>query len=190
MANANKQGLRLGIINADDPNADWFARDIDNLMLYGMEHGDIRATDVQLSPKGASYTATINGQDYHIAKPLPGSFNVYNSSAAACAGRSCGFDARQVQRGIAAPESVEGRMTRIEQGQPFDVIVDYAHSPDSFEKLFADLKPSVKGKLDCHVWSLGGGDSQAPIAGELAGKYADLVILTEKMTAMSHGNKS
>lgn len=181
LANANKQGLRLGIINADDPNADWFARDIDNLMLYGMEHGDIRATDVQLSPKGASYTATINGQDYHIATKLPGSFNVYNSLAAACVGVAVGLTPKQVQRGIAALESVEGRMTRIEQGQPFDVIVDYAHSPDSFEKLFADLKPSVKGKLIVMFGSLGGGDkAKRPLQGELAGKYADLVILTEE----------
>ena len=96
-------------------------------------------------------------------------------------GVAVGLTPKQVQQGIAALESVEGRMTRIEAGQPFDVIVDYARTPDSFEKLFADLKPSVKGKLIVMFGSLGGGDkAKRPLQGELAGKYADLVILTEE----------
>ena len=181
LANQNQKGLRLGIINADDPNVDWFARDIDNLMLYGIDHGDVRATDIKLTPKGVSYKATINGQNYQLATKLPGSFNVYNSLAAACVGQAIGLSKAQVEQGIAALESVEGRMTRIEAGQPFDVIVDYAHTPDSFEKLFRDLKPTVKGKLIVMFGSLGGGDkAKRPLQGELAGKYADLVILTEE----------
>ncbi len=181
LANQNQKGLRLGIINADDPNVDWFARDIDNLMLYGIDHGDVRATNIKLTPKGVSYKATINGQNYQLATKLPGSFNVYNSLAAACVGQAIGLSKAQVEQGIAALENVEGRMTRIEAGQPFDVIVDYAHSPDSFDKLFQDLKPTVKGKLIVMFGSLGGGDkAKRPLQGELAGKYADLVILTEE----------
>ena len=73
-------------------------------------------------------------------------------------------------------------MTAIEEGQPFSVVVDYAHTPDSFEKLFKDLKPVVKGKLIVMFGSAGGQRDKAkrPVQGELAGKYVDEVILTEE----------
>jgi UDP-N-acetylmuramoyl-L-alanyl-D-glutamate--2,6-diaminopimelate ligase len=73
-------------------------------------------------------------------------------------------------------------MTRVEEGQAFGVIVDFAHTPDSFEKLFADLKPVVAGKLIVMFGSAGGQRDPAkrPIQGEIAGRYADEVILTEE----------
>ena len=72
-------------------------------------------------------------------------------------------------------------MTQIDEGQDFSVIVDYAHSPDSFEKLFKDLKPVVKGSLIVLFGSLGGGDvGKRAIQGKLAGEYADTVIICEE----------
>ena len=181
MANSNHRGLRAGIINADDPNADWFARDIQHPILYGIDNGSARATEVTLTPNGVHYRAHIGGDEYDIRCQLPGSFNVYNSLAAACVGRVVGLDKQQIEQGIAALESVEGRMTTIDEGQDFTLIVDYAHSPDSFEKLFSDLKPTVKGKLIVLFGSLGGGDKgKRPLQGELAGQYADEVIICEE----------
>lgn len=181
MANANKQGLRAGIINADDPNAEYFAQDVQHPILYGIDKGSVKARGVKLTPKGVSYTAKIGDEEYHITCHLPGSFNVYNSLAAACVGHVVGLTPKQVERGIAALKSVEGRMTTIDEGQDFSLIVDYAHSPDSFEKLFKDLKPTVKGKLIVLFGSLGGGDKgKRPLQGELAGQYADEVIICEE----------
>ncbi len=75
----------------------------------------------------------------------------------------------------------EGRMMRIDEGQNFTVIVDYAHTPDSYEKLFQDLKPVVKGKLFALFGSLGGGDeAKRAQQGQLAGLYTDEVIITEE----------
>jgi UDP-N-acetylmuramoyl-L-alanyl-D-glutamate--2,6-diaminopimelate ligase len=178
---ANKHGLKTGVINADDPSAQFFASDIKNPILYGIDKGDIKATKVKLSPNGVSYEATLDGETYNITCQIPGSFNVYNSLAAVCVGHALKLGKVQVEQGIAALEGVEGRMTTVDEGQDFTVIVDYAHSPDSFEKLFKDIKPVVKGKLIVLFGSLGGGDKgKRPLQGELAGQYADEVIICEE----------
>lgn len=179
--NRNKKGMRLGIINADDPNAEHFASAVQNTITYGMEQGDIRATNVKMSPDGVAYTTEIEGKQYHIDCKLPGSFNVYNSLAAVGVGHAIGLSEQQIEQGIAALDAVEGRMTRIDEGQDFNVIVDYAHTPDSFEKLFNDLRPIVKGKIIALFGSLGGGDKgKRPLQGEIAGRFADEVILTQE----------
>lgn len=181
MANKNKQGLQTGIVNAEDPSAELFAGDVAHTVLYGIEKGDVRATDVTLSPTGVGYRAIAGDDSYDIVCNLPGKFNVFNSLATVSVGRVLGLNREQIERGITALEGVEGRMTRIDEGQDFDVIVDYAHSPDSFEKLFKDLKPVVKGRIIVVFGSLGGGDrGKRPLQGEYAGEYADIVVICEE----------
>lgn len=178
---ANRNGLRTGVINADDPNAEVFASAIKNTVMYGVDAGDLRARNVQLTPKGSAYEAIVGDDTYDITCHLPGSFNVSNSLAAVGVGRVVGLTKEQIEQGIAALESVEGRMTRVDEGQDFDVIIDYAHTPDSFEKLFKDLKPVVKGKLICMFGSAGRRDeSKRAEQGRIAGRYADEVIITEE----------
>lgn len=179
--NRNRAGLRIGIVNADDPNAEVFSKSIAHPITYGVERGDIKAENIKLSDKNVQYDTSLDDTKYHINCNIPGSFNVYNSLATVCVGHALGLTKEQVEQGIAALEGVEGRMTPIDEGQDFTVIVDYAHSPDSFEKLFSDLKPVVKGKLIVLFGSLGGGDKgKRPLQGELAGKYADEVIVCEE----------
>jgi UDP-N-acetylmuramoyl-L-alanyl-D-glutamate--2,6-diaminopimelate ligase len=181
LANRNKKGLRTGIINADDPSAGLFAGDIKHPILYGIDKGDVRATNVQLSPEGVRYEAIIGDETYQIHCRIPGTFNVYNSLAAVCVGLAVGLIKPQIEQGIAALEGVEGRMTTIDAGQDFTAIVDYAHTPDSFEKLFKDMKPVVKGKLIVLFGSLGEGDKgKRPEQGRLAGEYADEVVVCEE----------
>ncbi len=181
MANRNKKGLRTGVINAEDPSVKLFASDIKHPVTYGLKKGDIRATKVSLTSSGIKYEVRSGDNHYHISCRLPGSFNVDNSLAALCVGRTLGLSVKQIEQGIAALEGVEGRMTVIDAGQDFEVIVDYAHSPDSFEKLFKDIKPVVKGKLIIVFGSLGGGDKgKRPQQGRLAGEYADIVVVCEE----------
>jgi UDP-N-acetylmuramoyl-L-alanyl-D-glutamate--2,6-diaminopimelate ligase len=180
-ANRNKHGLRTGIINADDPSAEVFAEAISNKITYGVEAGQLRASSVQLSSNGVDYIAEIDGERYGVHCNLPGSFNVANSLAAVATGRAVGLSRDQIEEGIAALEGVEGRMTRISEGQKYSVIVDFAHTPDSFEKLFKDLRPVVKGRLIVMFGSAGRRDeAKRPIQGALAGKYADEVVITEE----------
>lgn len=181
MTNHHLSGLRTGVINADDDCVNLFARVIKHSVLYGVEHGELRARNVQSTPSGVSFKAEINGDSYSIKCHIPGSFNVYNSLAAVGVGRTLGLSPEQIEQGIAALDSVEGRMTRVRAGQVFEVIVDFAHTPDSFEKLFADLRPNVSGKLIVLFGSAGRRDeAKRPIQGGLAGKYADEVIITEE----------
>ncbi len=181
LTNRNRQGLRTGVINADDPSAGLFAGDIKRPILYGIDKGDIRAQQVELSPKGVRYQTAIGGETYRIYCHIPGTFSVYNSLAAVCTGQTLGLTKKQIEQGIEALEGVEGRMTTINAGQDFTVIVDYAHSPDSFEKLFKDMKPVNKGKLIVLFGSLGGGDKgKRPQQGKLAGEYADEVVVCEE----------
>lgn len=181
MANKNRRGLQTGIINAEDPSAALFATDIKNHIYYGQKDADLTAKHVKLTASGSRFAAVIDGDEYWISCHLPGTFNVYNSLAATAVGRVIGLSKEQIQDGIASLKHVEGRMTHIDEGQNFDVIVDYAHTPDSFEKLFKDLSSVVKGRTIVMFGSLGGGDKgKRPLQGELAGKYADVVVITEE----------
>lgn len=177
----NARGRRLGVVNADDSITTEFADETENSVRYGVENGDVRATNIKLRSDGLSYRAEAGDMTYDIQSSLPGSFNVYNTLAAVSVGRVLGLDKQQIEQGIAALKGVEGRMTSIDEGQDFSVIVDFAHTPDSFEKLFKDLRPVVKGKLIVMFGSAGRRDeAKRAIQGELAGKYADEVIVTEE----------
>ena len=179
--NRNRHGLRMGIINAEDPSAALFASDVKNPVLYGIGQGDLQATNVRLSSDDVQYDVLVNDEKLHIVCHLPGSFNVSNSLATVAVGQALGLTSKQIEQGIAALAGVEGRMTRIDEGQNFSVIVDYAHTPDSFEKLFKDLRPVVKGKLIVMFGSAGRRDeAKRTTQGELAGAYADEVIITEE----------
>jgi UDP-N-acetylmuramoyl-L-alanyl-D-glutamate--2,6-diaminopimelate ligase len=168
-------------VNAEDPNAEAFELAIKQSVSYGVDKGDLRATNVKLSPSGSTYTAVVGDDTYDITCNIPGNFNVYNSLATVAVGRAVGLSREQIEQGIAALEGVEGRMTRINEGQDFDVIVDFAHTPDSFEKLFKDLKPVVKGKLIVLFGSAGRRDeAKRAVQGELAGTYCDEVVITEE----------
>jgi UDP-N-acetylmuramoyl-L-alanyl-D-glutamate--2,6-diaminopimelate ligase len=181
LANRNNKGLRTGVINAEDPSAELFANSVAHPLTYGIKKGDIRARNIKLAASGVSYQAEIGDDNYAIRCQIPGTFNVYNSLAAVGVGRAIGLNKQQIEQGIAALEGVEGRMTKVDEGQNFNVIVDYAHTPDSFEKLFKDLKPVVKGKLIVLFGSLGQGDKgKRPLQGKLAGIYADEVVICEE----------
>jgi len=179
--NANNKGLRTGVINADDPSAQLFASDVKTAITYGVKAGQLVATDIKSSPSGSSFKAKYKDQTLEIKTQLPGSFNVYNSLAAAGVGLALGLSTQQMEQGIASLAAVEGRMTRVKAGQDFDVIVDFAHTPDSFEKLFKDLRPLVRGKLIVMFGSAGRRDeAKRSVQGSLAGKYADEVVVTEE----------
>lgn len=179
--NRNKKGLRAGVVNADDPNANAFASAVNNPLTYGVKEGALRATNVKLTAAGSSYEVHTGSNHYKIKCNLPGSFNVYNSLAALAVGRLLNLTSAQIEQGIASLKSVEGRMTKIDEGQNFDVIVDYAHTPDSFEKIFNEVKPLVKNRMIVVFGSAGRRDeAKRATQGEIAGKLCDIVIATEE----------
>jgi UDP-N-acetylmuramoyl-L-alanyl-D-glutamate--2,6-diaminopimelate ligase len=181
LAAANKNGLQIGIINADDPSAQLFASDVPHAITYGVAHGDMQASHINSTPDGSDFTAVLDKRKLQLHVNLPGTFNISNALAAAATGVAVGLSDKQIEQGIAALQGVEGRMTNIDEGQDFSVIVDFAHTPDSFEKLFKDLRPVVKGKLIVMFGSAGRRDeAKRAVQGKLAGEYADEVVITEE----------
>lgn len=177
----NTRGLQAGIVNADDPVSPEFAACVPKAITYGLGDGNVCATDIRSTPNGSEFTAVFGDRSIPISVALPGSFNVSNALAAAAVGIQVGLSDEQISKGIAALNGVEGRMTRIDEGQSFTVIVDFAHTPDSFEKLFKDLRPVVTGKLIVLFGSAGRRDeTKRAIQGKLAGEYADEVVVTEE----------
>lgn len=186
---AAKNGHKFGIVNADDPNADKFSKNIPNFVSYGLNGGDLKAEKIKLAADYSEYEVSIDKDKYNIHINIPGKFNISNSLAAVAVGRELGLTKEQIEHGIAALTGVEGRMTVIDEGQQFKVIIDYASSPDAFEKLFDSVRPATKGKLIAVFGSAGRRDeAKRAIQGKIAGKYSDEVILTEEDDRDIDGN--
>lgn len=186
---ANHHGVRYGVVNADDEHADDFAGAIKNSVRYGISNGELKAENIQLSGEGSTYTAVVGDERYDVTCNIPGEFNIYNSLAAVAVGRKLGLSKEQIEKGIAALTNVEGRMTTVDEGQDYSVIVDFAHTPDSFERLLSDLRRSTKGKLVVLFGSAGRRDeAKRWTQGEIAGRYADELVLTEEDDRDVDGN--
>jgi UDP-N-acetylmuramoyl-L-alanyl-D-glutamate--2,6-diaminopimelate ligase len=181
-ASAVKTGKKVGIINADDPSAAIFRRAIENPVTYGIDKGEAQARQVKLNHDGVDYFLKYDGRRLHIKTQIPGVFNVYNSLAAALVGVIYGLTNQQIEQGIGALDFVDGRMNRIDEGQNFEVMMDYAHTPDSFQKLLPEMKKTAEGRLIALFGSAGGrrDPSKRRPMGEIAGRCADMVVLTEE----------
>lgn len=187
----NRNGLQAGIINAEDPSAKLFAGDLPHPLTYGVKAGDIRAEQIKTTPTGSQYVVRRGKEALHINVNIPGSFNVYNSLAAVGVGLTLGLTRQQIERGIDSLQAVEGRMTSVDADQDFNVVVDFAHTPDSFEKLLSDMRQQVAkpNRLIVAFGSAGRRDeTKRAIQGGIAGKYADIVVVTEEDDRDIDGN--
>lgn len=181
LTNQNRRGLRTGIVNADDPSAQLFAAAVAHPIRYGLKGGDLLAQDIKAEAEGSSFTVKFNNYELRLRANLPGQFNVANALATVGVGVALGLQSDRIEKGIAALKFVEGRMNTIEEGQDFTAIVDFAHTPDSFEQILGDLKRASKGRLIVLFGSAGRRDeAKRAIQGRIAGKYADVVVVTEE----------
>jgi UDP-N-acetylmuramoyl-L-alanyl-D-glutamate--2,6-diaminopimelate ligase len=187
---AGKYKNNFGVVNADDPNAGRFVDNISRSVTYGINAGELRANDVFLASDHSTFQAVMGDECYNIHVNMPGEFNVSNSLAAIAVGREVGLTKEQIENGIAALDGVEGRMSVVDEGQKFKVIVDFASTSDAFEQLFSSVRPAVKGKLISVFGSAGQRDeSKRSVQGEIAGRYSDEVVLTEEDDRDVDGNK-
>lgn len=165
----------FAILNADDPACSFYQKVSNKYITYGIKKGENRATNIKLGINGVKYSYS----DINIETKIPGEFNVYNSLAAVLAAKKLGLSDKQIEQGISTLDSVEGRMNVVDMGQPFTIIVDYAHAPDALEKVF-DSVQNHKGKI---ISVHGGAGRRDPstrlIRGAILAKYSDFVIITE-----------
>jgi UDP-N-acetylmuramoyl-L-alanyl-D-glutamate--2,6-diaminopimelate ligase len=187
---AAQHGRKFGVVNAEDPNAQKFIDSTPRGITYGVKKGDIQASNVKLAGDHSTFTAKVGDDSYDIRINIPGDFNVSNSMAAVAVGREVGLTKKQIEKGIAALEGVEGRMSVVNEGQNFKVLIDYAGTPDAFDKFFATIRPATKGKLIVVYGSPAQRDyKKRPVQGRISGEQADIVVLTEEDDRDEPGEK-
>jgi len=169
------------IINADDDYAKDFLNIAPKDITYGLKKSaDVYATDVKGSVDGNAFILHTGKQATSIRVGLPGLFNVYNCLAAAATCLQLGVGVEDIATGIAKLANVPGRMERYRTSAGFTAIIDFAHTPDSFEKLFKELRPVTKGRMIALFGCAGERDkARRPIQGKLAADYCEVIVLTE-----------
>jgi UDP-N-acetylmuramoyl-L-alanyl-D-glutamate--2,6-diaminopimelate ligase len=152
------------------------------ILDYGIDtSASVRAVDLHLDPYSTSFRVILPDAEAQIETQLVGRFNVSNCLAAIATAYSQGVDIADIARGLATMKGVTGRMERIDEGQSFAVIVDYAHTPDSLQKVLATLRPLTRGKLVVVFGSAGERDVQKrPVMGSIAAQMSDFFVITDE----------
>lgn len=182
--------LKISIINADDKSAEYFYKNLKTKKNYFYStNGDFEisqgstvvASKIFLNPTASKFTIKSESEEIEINLNLPGMFNVENALAATCVGLSQNIRLGTIKAGLEKIMQVPGRMERVETKKGFAVIVDYAHTPDSLEKVYQTLEPIVRGRLISILGACGDRDkTKRPIMGALAARFADFVLVTDE----------
>ncbi len=160
------------------------------ILDYGIDQPAIvRAVDLQLNADSTRFRVIVMernglnlpGTEFLIETPLIGRFNVSNCLAAIATAYSQGVQPADIVSGLITVKGISGRMERINEGQQFIVVVDYAHTPDSLKKVLHILRPLTTGKLMVVFGSAGERDVQKrPIMGHIAAELADFFVITDE----------
>jgi UDP-N-acetylmuramoyl-L-alanyl-D-glutamate--2,6-diaminopimelate ligase len=177
-------GRGVGVVNLDDPNAPLYSeRTPGPLWTYAIHDASarVRARDIVPGPTGLAFTAVTPVGEIPVRLRVAGTFNVYNALAAACVGLAVGATPEAIAQGLADMPGVTGRMQRVDEGQPFHVLVDYAHTPESFETVIGLLRPAVRGRMIAVFGSAGERDCEKrPMQGEIAARYCEVLVITDE----------
>lgn len=173
------------IVNADDPSHGYFlaaAPPGAQRLTFGVAApADVRGAGVRAGPGGATLTARTPWGEAELRLGLPGPFNISNALAALSVALCLGAPLERAAAALATARGPRGRMEPVLAGQPFDVVVDYAHNPDSFAQVLGLLRPLTAGRIIAVFGSAGERDvAKRAIQGEIAGRHCDLLILTDE----------
>jgi UDP-N-acetylmuramoyl-L-alanyl-D-glutamate--2,6-diaminopimelate ligase len=179
---------RVAITNNDDEYGQQLARFSkkrgSRVVTYGLSSATFQAKEIQITSRGTRFQLVTPEETLPIWSPLIGKVNVYNILAAAAAAQARDCSSKAIIDGIAALTRVPGRFERVDCGQPFSVVVDYAHTDDALRNLTALAREFVTqaGNNGRVITVFGcGGDrdrSKRPLMGEAAGRGSDFVVLT------------
>ena len=172
---------KFAVLNADDPHAwDIYPATETKVLWYGLDGGaGLRAVDISSTFEGLRFLVHTEEQTFSIESALVGRMNVYNILAACAVGMTYGIDVATIQRGIQGARSVPGRFERIEEGQPFLVAVDYAHTDDALRNAIAVAR-GLGPKRIITLFGCGGDRDRTkrPLMGMAAAEGSDYVVLT------------
>jgi UDP-N-acetylmuramoyl-L-alanyl-D-glutamate--2,6-diaminopimelate ligase len=173
----------LAILNADDAAFEYFReRARDRVLTYAIDaDADLRASELVSDADGSRFVLEAPDWRGPVDLPMPGRFNVDNALAALAIAHAQGVALDVAAAAVARTAGVPGRMERIDMGQPFAVIVDYAHTADSLAKVLRILRPITRGRLWVVFGSAGERDStKRPAMGRVAAELADRVLVTDE----------
>lgn len=188
-ANPEKGHGKWAVVNLDDPlGADFgAAAEVAGARVIGygaVPKAQVRLTAVDENARGLRLAVSTLRGDFPLSLKLAGRFNAHNALAAIGVGEALALDQAAMRRGLESVVSVPGRMERIDAGQPFTVIVDYAHTPEALAKVLDNLAPVAAaggGGLIAVFGSAGERDTvKRPMMGRVAGERARLVVLTDE----------
>jgi len=175
---------KTAVINMDDPKGeDLSKRALGRVIGYGIKGRGIATNiypkDIKLGVEGIEGTLATPSGEIKIKSSLIGEFNLYNILAAAGAGVGLGLPVDVIERGITALKNVPGRLERVDAGQPFAILVDYAHTPDALERVLSTIR-GLTAKRIITLFGCGGDRDRGkrPIMGRIAAEYSDIVIVT------------
>ena len=173
--------IKTAIVNIDDPNSGFVLSKTDaRILTYGVSNtsADITAKDLRLHEGATSFVACTPWGSFPVSLNLRGLFNVYNALAAIGCGLTAGLDRDTIGYGLKRLKGVPGRFESLDEGQPFAVIVDFAHTPDSLENVLRVARYLGSGNLTV-VFGCGEIETdQRPMMGKVAATLADRVIVT------------
>ncbi len=174
----------VAITNADDPYGMKIVQDTNaKVITYGIDHpADYQVTKYQLLKDRTKLTLKVGNMEYEIETNLVARFNIYNLLAAIAALHQKGISITQMLPHLKNLSQIEGRMQRINEGQPFNILVDFAHTPDGIEKVcqYASAITPKEKRIIAITGSAGKRDTiKRPVFGEILDKYCDMIILTE-----------
>ncbi|MFP5352354.1 MAG: UDP-N-acetylmuramoyl-L-alanyl-D-glutamate--2,6-diaminopimelate ligase [Actinomycetota bacterium] len=140
----------------------------------------VRATDVTFSPAGTRFTIATSKGDVDVETTLIGAFNVSNCLAAAAMALQAGVGLDAIEEGLRGLKAVPGRFESIDRGQPFSVVVDYAHTPDSLDNVLRAARALTRDSRVICLFGCGGDRDRGkrPLMGAVAAKLADVVVVT------------
>ena len=171
---------RARIANADDAYGRRLADEFAGVTTFGIESdADFRATHLEFGFTGSSFTARTPDGDYRVSTGLPGHFNILNALAAWAAVRALGVEPEAIAAALPDAARAPGRFEPVDEGQPFAVLVDYSHTPDSLENALRAARHLADGRV-ITVFGAGGDRDRAkrPLMGEIAARLADVALVT------------
>jgi UDP-N-acetylmuramoyl-L-alanyl-D-glutamate--2,6-diaminopimelate ligase len=168
------------VVNIDDEHGRRLAGQLPVVWTVGTGEGaTVRAEGIALGPASTSFDLVTPAGSARVVLPLAGAFNVSNALIAAGCALALGIDLDTVARGLAGASQVPGRLERIDAGQDFTVLVDYAHTPDGLAKAITAVRAVTSGRV-ITVFGCGGDrdPDKRPLMGRVAGELSDIAVLT------------
>ena len=173
---------KILITNEDDKYHKYFDKYVaDRKLSYGLNSATIYAAELESKPGGSHFVLHVPNNAIPLNIKLPGKFNVYNALAAATTCIALQVPLETIKKGLESSDSVAGRFERVDAGQKYSVIVDYAHTPDALQNLCSLYRKLTVGRLIVVFGATGGGrdKSKRVKMGEAVNECADYIIVTD-----------